>query len=561
LLGQANDLEEVRSLVEQFLDPRTAKQSLAETRSWWGDLLGTIQVQTPDLAVDFMLNRWLLYQTLSCRVWARSAFYQSSGAFGFRDQLQDVMALVYAAPNLAREHILRAAGRQFAEGDVQHWWHPSSGGGIRSRCSDDLLWLPYATAHYVGVTGDASILEARAPFLEGRPLEEQEQEAYLVPSLAMEDGSLLEHCWRAIRKGSTHGPHGLPLIGSSDWNDGMNRVGNLGRGESVWLAWFLLDVLKTFVPLCELQGNGSALNFCQQQIEALSDAVETHAWDGEWYRRAYFDNGTPLGSKESKEAIIDSLPQSWAVISGMADKTRAEQALLSVEKLLVRKADKLVLLNTPPFQDFHPHPGYVMGYPPGVRENGGQYTHAAIWVAMAFARQGDGQRAVDLLRMLNPVEHTKTPEDARRYKGEPYVVAADVYSLEGEVGRCGWTWYTGSSGWMYRVWLEEVLGFKLQGNSLRMNPTIPPEWTEYSLSYRYHKSTYNIVVENPERVSRGLLWVELDGGRLATQYLLLRDDGASHEVRVRLGAIKEDLKVVNADKKGSESQAVRVSSY
>ncbi|HEX2522418.1 MAG TPA: glycosyl transferase, partial [Terriglobia bacterium] len=319
LLGQADELGEVRSLVEQFRNPRVAQQSLADTKNWWDELLGGIQVQTPDLAVDFLLNRWLIYQTLSCRIWARSAFYQSGGAFGFRDQLQDVMALVYAAPDLAREHILRASSRQFVEGDVQHWWHPPSGAGIRSRCSDDLLWLPYATAHYVRTTGDTSILEVRIPFLEGRPLEQHEHEAYFVPTPAMEDGSLFEHCWRAIRKGSTQGPHGLPLIGSCDWNDGMNRVGTEGKGESVWLAWFLLDVLKGFIPICELVGQVPPLDFCQQRIEELAEAVEAHGWDGEWYRRAYFDDGTPLGSKDSQEAIIDSLPQSWAVISGMGD--------------------------------------------------------------------------------------------------------------------------------------------------------------------------------------------------------------------------------------------------
>jgi cyclic beta-1,2-glucan synthetase len=552
VLGQANDLEEVRSLVEQFRSPKGASQSLAETRRWWDDLLQTVQSQTPDLAVDFMLNRWLLYQTLSCRIWARSAFYQSGGAFGFRDQLQDVMSLVYAAPQIAREHILRAAGRQFVEGDVQHWWHPPNGGGIRSRCSDDLLWLPYATAHYVRVTGDTSILEARVPYLEGRPLEEHEHEIYLVPTVAMEDGSVFEHCWRAIRKGATRGPHGLPLIGSCDWNDGMNRVGHGGKGESVWLAWFLLDVLRAFMPLCELQGQVPPLDFCEQRIEELSKAVEDHGWDGEWYRRAYFDDGSPLGSKDNEEAIIDSLPQSWAVISGMADTQRAQRALQSVDKLLVREADKLILLYTPPFNHSQPHPGYIMGYPAGVRENGGQYTHAAIWVAMAFARSGDGRRAVELLRLLNPVENCRTSSDVARYGGEPYVVAADVYSLEGNVGRSGWTWYTGSSGWMYRVWLEEVLGFKLRGDTLLIDPTIPPDWPEYALRYRYHSATYEIAVENPSNVSRGVLWVEADGTRLPTPWILLSDDGKRHQIRVRLGVEDAASKEFNVEDKLAE---------
>ena len=542
LLGQADELGEVRSLVEQFRNPRVAQQSLADTKNWWDELLGGIQVQTPDLAVDFLLNRWLIYQTLSCRIWARSAFYQSGGAFGFRDQLQDVMALVYAAPDLAREHILRASSRQFVEGDVQHWWHPPSGAGIRSRCSDDLLWLPYATAHYVRTTGDTSILEVRIPFLEGRPLEQHEHEAYFVPTPAMEDGSLFEHCWRAIRKGSTQGPHGLPLIGSCDWNDGMNRVGTEGKGESVWLAWFLLDVLKGFIPICELVGQVPPLDFCQQRIEELAEAVEAHGWDGEWYRRAYFDDGTPLGSKDSQEAIIDSLPQSWAVISGMGNEQRARQAMSSVEKLLIRRSEKLIQLYTPPFDHSQPHPGYIMGYPPGVRENGGQYTHAAIWVAMAFARSGDGRRAVELLRMLNPIEHARTAADVARYKGEPYVVAADIFTLEGQVGRSGWTWYTGSSGWMYRVWLEEVLGFKLRGDTLLVDPTIPPEWTEYSLRYRYNRTSYEMLVENPDHVNCGVLWVELDGARLATPWVPLCDDGLSHRIRVRMGKDDASLK-------------------
>jgi len=535
LLGQANDLEQVRSIVDRFKDSRAVEACLAATKNWWDQLLGVIQVATPDLSINFLLNRWLLYQTLSCRFWARSAFYQSGGAFGFRDQLQDAMALVYAAPALAREHILRAASRQFLEGDVQHWWHPQSGAGIRTRCSDDLLWLPHAVAHYCQITGDSAILSERVPFLEGRALQPNESEAYLIPTLSMQDDSLFEHCWRAIQKGVTSGPHGLPLIGSGDWNDGLNRVGPQGRGESVWLAWFLIDLLKQFLPLCELRNETRAADFCRSHVQVLKEAAESHGWDGEWYRRGYFDDGTPLGSAGSQEAVIDSLPQSWAIISGEANPERGRQGLLSVRRHLMREKDKLVLLFTPPFDSSKPHPGYIMGYPPGVRENGGQYTHAAIWVAMASARVGDGGGAVEVLRRLNPVEHARTPDEVARYKGEPYAVAADVYALPSQEGRCGWTWYTGSSGWMYRVWLEEVLGFRLRGGRLMLDPVIPPEWKEFSITYRRGGTLYTMTVENPDGAGQGVSWIEIDGMRHSTPYFDVQDDKGMHTVRVRLG--------------------------
>ncbi len=535
LMGEATDTAEVQRLVERFRDPIRVDQALQETRSWWDHLLETIQVETPDLSVNFLLNRWLLYQALSCRLWARSAFYQSGGAVGFRDQLQDSLALVYAAPEVARQQILAAASRQFVEGDVQHWWHPQSGAGVRTRISDDLLWLPYATAQYVRVTGDVGILDETAPFLEGRELSEGEPEAYFAPVISLEAGSLLEHCRRAIRKGFTSGPHGLPLIGTGDWNDGLNRVGAAGRGESVWLAWFLADVLGGFAELLEGHGQGEEARECRTQAERLVAAVEKHGWDGEWYLRAYFDDGTPLGSRENEEAKIDSLPQSWAAISGAGDPARTERALRAVEERLVRSAEGLVLLFTPPFEKSPVDPGYVKGYPPGVRENGGQYTHAALWVAMALARRGEGDQAVAILRLLNPVEHARTPEAVERYRVEPYVVAADVYSLEGHVGQGGWSWYTGSAGWMYRVWLEEVLGFKLRGNVLRLDPAIPSHWPGFTLRYRFHSAHYEVRVENPDRVGRGVAWVEIDGRRRPGPEVALEDDGRSHTVIVRLG--------------------------
>src|SRR5437868_4925381 len=430
LLGQADDEEKARGLITRFRDPANVEAAFQETRHWWDRLLSTIEVETPELSTNFLLNRWLLYQTLSCRVWGRSALYQSSGAYGFRDQLQDVMALVHAAPHLAREHILRASARQFVEGDVQHWWHPESGAGVRTRISDDLLWLPFVTAHYVRTTGDAAILNQMVPFLDGKPLEEQQTESLSIPVASTTQGSLLEHCRRAIARSATSGPYGLPLIGGGDWNDGLNRVGLGGKGESVWLAWFGICVLRDFAELLTLRELGDEARACRLRAAQLAKTIDAQAWDGAWYRRAYFDDGTPLGSSENAEARIDSLPQTWAAISGAGDLERVDVALRSVEENLVREADDLILLFTPPFDKTTADVGYIKGYPPGVRENGGQYTHAATWVAMAFARQGDGDKAVRLLRMLNPVEHARDEKDCERYKVEPYVIPGDVYSLD-----------------------------------------------------------------------------------------------------------------------------------
>ncbi|HEX2037430.1 MAG TPA: glycosyl hydrolase family 65 protein, partial [Chloroflexota bacterium] len=470
---------------------------------------------------------------------------------------QDAMATVYAAPHLTRAQILNAAAHQFKEGDVQHWWHPQSAAGVRTRISDDLLWLPYVTAHYVRITGDRQILDEVVPFLDGRLLEEHEHEAYFLPGVAPEGGTLLEHCRRAIARGLTAGPHGLPLIGTGDWNDGLNLVGAEGKGESVWLAWFLVDVLQAFADLLDSPGSRvpspesedlpwnpepgprtpdrREAEWYRQQARRLARAVEEHAWDGAWYRRAYFDDGTPLGSRTNEEAKIDSIPQSWAVISGAADPQRAAQSLRSADEYLVREAEQLILLFTPPFEHAPQNPGYIKGYPPGVRENGGQYTHAALWLAMAHARRGDGDRAVQLLRLINPVEHARTPEDAGVYKVEPYVVAADVYALQGHVGRGGWTWYTGSSGWMYRVWLEEIFGFKRRGDRLHFDPRIPQEWDGIRLRYRHGRTWYDVTYHNPDRVGQGVLWIELDGQRYDAGEVPLSDDGASHTVTVRLG--------------------------
>ncbi len=529
LLGQAPRVENVREVVNSFRDPVMVEKGLSCARAWWDARLESLQVQTPNLSVDLMLNRWLLYQTLSCRFWGRSALYQSSGAFGFRDQLQDSMALLYAAPELTRRHILLAASRQFTEGDVQHWWHPGSGTGVRTRCSDDLLWLPYVVAQYALVTGDTGLLEETVPYLEGPGLGPGEMERLFTPTVSDENSSLWEHCRRALEAGWRLGPNGLPLIGGCDWNDGLNRVGHEGRGESVWLAWFLLSILPRFADLADSRDPGFAAR-CRERASHLRTAVEASCWDGEWYLRGFFDNGSPLGSHRNSEARIDSLPQSWSVISGAGNPERAAIATKSASRELVKDSEGVVLLFTPPFDHSLPHPGYIMGYPRGIRENGGQYTHGSLWLAMACARLGDGDQAVKLLQMMNPVEHTKTLQGAQHYRGEPYVSAADVYASPLQTGQSGWTWYTGSAAWMYRIWIEEVLGFQRRGNSFVMRPVIPARWDGFNLSYRFGNTSYRISVAR----TTGSLRVELDGSVIPGGVVQLVDDGVSHNVVVHI---------------------------
>jgi len=536
LLGQGADRDDTLRLVREYRDVERIDRAWAEATGFWDDYLSTVAVQTPDPAMDLLLNRWLPYQALSCRLWARSALYQSSGAYGFRDQLQDVTAVLHAAPELAREHILRSARHQFEAGDVLHWWQPPADRGVRTRITDDLLWLPYVTAEYVDATGDAAILDEQEPFRAGEPLSEDETERYDHYPLTEETFSVYEHCCRALERGTTAGPRGLPRIGAGDWNDGMNRVGVGGQGESVWLGWFLYAALTRFAPLCERRGDGERAQRYRGHAEELRAALETQGWDGAWYRRAYYDDGTPLGSAQSEECQIASLPQSWAVLSGAAEEERAAEAMGAVEERLVRPDDRLILLFAPPFDETPRDPGYIKGYPPGVRENGGQYTHAALWAVWAFARLGQGDRAGELFRLLNPIYYADTPEKVRRYCVEPYVVAPDVYSAESHVGRGGWTWYTGSSGWMYRVGLEAILGLRRAGDRLRIAPCISKDWPGYEIVYRYGESVYRIQVENPDGVSQGVRQVTLDGEERADGEIPLADDGEEHRVRVLMGA-------------------------
>jgi cyclic beta-1,2-glucan synthetase len=535
LLGQTQSIEEAQELILTYRNSRVVAAALEGMKEWWDDRLGSIQVHTPELATDFLINRWLLVQTLGCRLWGRSAFYQSGGAFGFRDQLQDVMALMYAHPALAREHILLAASRQFKEGDVQHWWHPPTGVGIRTRISDDLLWLPFVVAHYVTITGDINILRENVTFLDAPVLKDDQPESLQSPGVSAERATLLEHCQRALTHSQKFGTHGLPLMGTGDWNDGMNLVGAGGKGESVWLAWFMVDVLKGMAEMSGLVGRTDLSVAYDQERKALIQRVEQFAWDGEWYLRATFDDGTPLGSSANVEARIDSLPQSWAWLSGAARPDRAEKALESAWGHLVREDDGLVLLFEPPFDTMKPSPGYISGYPPGVRENGGQYTHAAVWLAMAMARSGDGTRAANILRMINPIERARDPLTVWRYGVEPYVVSADVYSLAGRIGQGGWSWYTGSAGWMYRAWVEEILGLHVRGETMRIAPVIPAWWDGFSMSYHHGESVYEIKVENPEHCERDVSSVEMDGQCVKGGVIPLGRDLVKHRIVVHMG--------------------------
>jgi cellobiose phosphorylase len=529
-LGAGKNPLDAGNIAKQFRGSVVALDSFEKAKNYWKHVTGALQVETPDAAINIITNGWLTYQTLSSRLWGRSGYYQSGGAYGFRDQLQDVLSLLHAKPKLAREQILLCASRQFKEGDAQHWWHPPIGRGVRTRCSDDFLWLPFVTVRYILHTGDIALLDEQVHFLEGRLLNAGEESYYDLATQSSTSTSLYDHCVKAIRHGFNYGEHGLPLIGSGDWNDGYDKVGIHGKGESVWMAFFLYEILIRFAETAILHNDPAFADECKKETKKLKENIDKNAWDGEWYKRAWFDDGKVLGTAGNVECKIDSIAQSWSVISGAGDEHRSHIAMESAYKYLVQKDAQIIQLLEPPFDTSELNPGYIKGYVPGVRENGGQYTHAAVWMIIAFAKQGNNQRVWELLNMINPVNHGKTAEEIATYKVEPYVLAADVYARAPHAGRGGWTWYTGSASWMYRLIIESFLGLQQEGNKLKFIPCVPNEWESFKVHYRYKKTQYHIVITQEKSAEE--MTVMLDGMKQEDKMISLKDDGVEHNVKI-----------------------------
>jgi cyclic beta-1,2-glucan synthetase len=533
ILGQGSDFSEAADLARRWQEPSHCDAAFQEVTQLWDRRLGTVKVSTPDAAMNLMLNRWLLYQTFSSRLLARAGFYQAGGAYGFRDQLQDVLALLWSEPDRTRAHILKAAAHQFVEGDVLHWWHPPSDRGVRTRYSDDLLWLPYVTATYVEATGDDAILEEQVPFLQAPPLSEQEHDRYARYDVLSEPRSLFEHCERALERGITSGAHGLPLMGGGDWNDGMDRVGHKGRGESVWLAWFAVATMKRFSGLSRIMKRSDLVERWESRAREMTGALEAAAWDGGWYLRAIDDDGNLLGTASAGECRIDSIAQSWAVLAQEKPPRRVYLALRNSEAELVSQHHHLVRLLWPPFHESPLEPGYIKAYPPGIRENGGQYSHAAAWLGHALARLGDGDGAARIFGYLNPVLHAATRADAEHYRVEPYAVAADIASVDPHSGRGGWTWYTGAAAWTWRLGVEEILGLRLSRGQLIIDPVLPKGWGGFNAVVSVPGGTLKIAVKDPEQIGRGRIEIEVDG-KVQEGPIALPTDGKTHSVGVRL---------------------------